>query len=123
MLSRGIGLLFIHKNGCGDAISETERSCAATIFKVESHISYRCSHHTGELFVAMDMFVAPREAIRYSANTALEGKTTTLHVHHTFMYISFPLLHNYDVKLPNFTFYGGRKQATTKFYTLFAHHP
>jgi len=32
----------------------------------------------------------------------LEGKTT-LHVHHTFLYISLPGLHNYDVKLPNLT--------------------
>ena len=27
-----------------------------------------------------------------------------------------PFLHDYDVKMPNFAFYGGRKQATTKFY-------
>ena len=27
-----------------------------------------------------------------------------------------PFLHDYDVNLPNFSFYGGRKQATTKFY-------
>ena len=27
-------------------------------------------------------------------------------------------LHDYDVKLPNFTFSGGRKQATTKCYSL-----
>ena len=40
-------------------------------------------------------------------------KTTTLHVHHTFLYISLPSLHDYDVKMPNCKFYGGRKQATT----------
>ena len=28
----------------------------------------------------------------------------TLHVHLTFLYISFPFLRDYDVKLPNFTF-------------------
>ena len=44
----------------------------------------------------------------------LEGKTTTLHVHHTLLYISLPFLHDYDV-----TFQGGRKQATTKFYFSF----
>ena len=38
---------------------------------------------------------------------SLEGKTTTLHVHHTFSYISLPCLH------------GGRKQATAKFYFFF----
>ena len=44
----------------------------------------------------------------------LEGKTTTLRVHHTLLYISLPFLHDYDV-----TFQGGRKQATTKFYFSF----
>ena len=32
------------------------------------------------------------------------GKTTTLHVHHVFLYISLPSLHDYDVKMHNFTF-------------------
>ena len=45
----------------------------------------------------------------------LISKTTTLHVHHAFLYISLPSLHNYGVKMPNFTFYGGRKQAKTTF--------
>ena len=47
------------------------------------------------------------------------SKTIALHVHHTFLYISFPFLHDYDVKMPNFVFYGGRKQATTKLYFSF----
>ena len=46
----------------------------------------------------------------------LISKTTTSHVHHVFLYISFPLLHDYDVKMPNFVFYGERNQATAKFY-------
>ena len=46
---------------------------------------------------------------------ALLSKTTTLQVHHAFLYISLPSLHDYDVKMPNFTFYGGRKQATMNF--------
>ena len=46
----------------------------------------------------------------------LLSKTTSLHVHHAFLYISLPLLHEHNVKMPLFTFYGGRKQATTKFY-------
>ena len=45
----------------------------------------------------------------------LISKTTTFHVYHTFLYISLPLLHDYDVKMPNFTIYGERKQATTNF--------
>ena len=46
---------------------------------------------------------------------ALICTTTTLHVHHPFFYISLPSLHDYDVQMPNFMFYGGRKQAMTKF--------
>ena len=38
----------------------------------------------------------------------LLSKTTTLLVHHAFLYISLPSLHYYDAKMPNFTFYGGR---------------
>ena len=45
----------------------------------------------------------------------LISKTTTSHMNHT----SFPFLHDYDVKIPNFAFFGGRKQATTKFYFCF----
>ena len=36
-----------------------------------------------------------------------------------FLYISFSFLHDYDVKMPNFAFYGGRKQVTAKFYFSF----
>ena len=50
--------------------------------------------------------------------TGLISKTTTSHVHHTFLYISFPFLHDYDVKMPYFALYRGRKQATTKFFSL-----
>ena len=34
----------------------------------------------------------------------LEDKTIALHMHLTFWYISLPFLHDYDVKLPDFTF-------------------
>ena len=47
------------------------------------------------------------------------SKTITLHVHHAYQYISLPFLHDYDVKLPNFAFYGLCKQSTTKFYFSF----
>ena len=46
----------------------------------------------------------------------LTSKTTTLHVHHAFCTFLCPFLHDCDVKMPNFAFYGGGKQATTKFY-------
>ena len=45
-------------------------------------------------------------------------KTTTLHVHHAFLYISLPSLHDYDVKMPNCKFYGGHKRATTNSFSL-----
>ena len=45
----------------------------------------------------------------------LISKTTILHVHHAFLYISLPSLHDYDVKMPNFTMYRGSTQATTRF--------
>ena len=35
--------------------------------------------------------------------------------HTFFLYIPLPSLHDYDVKMPNVTFYEGRKQASTKF--------
>ena len=47
---------------------------------------------------------------------ALLRKTTTLHVHHAFLYISLPSLHDYDVKMPNCKFFWGRKQATTNLF-------
>ena len=39
-------------------------------------------------------------------------------MHHAFLYISLSSLHDYNVKMPNFTFCGGRKRATTKFFFL-----
>ena len=37
----------------------------------------------------------------------LISKTTILHVHHSFLYISLPSLYDYDVKMPNLTMYRG----------------
>ena len=49
-------------------------------------------------------------------SNSLTRQTTTLHVHYTFLYISLPSLHDYHVKMPNFMFCEGQKQAMTKFY-------
>ena len=49
---------------------------------------------------------------------ALISKKITLHVRHTFSYISLPFSCDYDVKMPNFAFYGERKQATRNFTSL-----
>ena len=43
------------------------------------------------------------------------AKQQVWNVHNAFLYTSLPLMHDYDVKMPNFAFYGGRKQATIKF--------
>ena len=44
------------------------------------------------------------------------GKTTTLQVHHAFLYISLPSLHDYEVKMPNFMICPlGRENKTTAF--------
>ena len=45
-------------------------------------------------------------------------KTTNLHVHHAFLCISLPSLHDYDVKFPNFTFYGGRERRQRPFFCI-----
>ena len=71
----------------------------------------------------MDRRVTPPKQItsptwgqhQHHVNRLLISRTTTLLGHHTFLYISFLLLHDYDVKMPSFTFYGGREQSTTKF--------
>ena len=58
-----------------------------------------------------------RTATRTSKKpVGLISKTTTSHVHHVFLYISFLFFHYCDVKMPNFAVKGGPKQATTKFY-------
>ena len=49
-----------------------------------------------------------------NVTTGFISKTTTLHVHHACLYISLPVLHDYDVNMPKFSSYGVRKQATTK---------
>ena len=46
----------------------------------------------------------------------LFSKTIMLHVHHAFLYISLPSLHDYDVKLTNFAFCGGREKNSTTFF-------
>ena len=45
----------------------------------------------------------------------LDRRRACMHVHHAFWYISILSPHDYDAKMPNFTFYGERKQGTTNF--------
>ena len=63
----------------------------------------------------------------------LVSKKTTLHVHHAFLYIPLPSLHDYHVKWPNliiiiiiiiiiiFFFFWGRGRQGDKFYHLCLH--
>ena len=48
----------------------------------------------------------------------LISKTTTLHVHHAFLYISLSSLPDYNVKVPEFTFCRGRGHKTTTFFSF-----
>ena len=69
---------------------------------------------------ARDFKIGRRDDIENVNKTiGFVGKAKTLHVHRTFLYIYLSFLFDYDVKLPNFTFCKGRKQATTKFYFSF----
>ena len=45
----------------------------------------------------------------------LLSKTTTLHVHHGFLYIALSSLHDYNVKVPNFTFCRGHERRRLYF--------
>ena len=49
----------------------------------------------------------------------LISKTTILDAQRTFLCISLPSLHNYDVKMRNISVNGGVKQATTNFFFPF----
>ena len=43
----------------------------------------------------------------FNKTIGLISKTATLHVHHAFIFaFSLLFLHDYDVKMPNFAFYG-----------------
>ena len=61
----------------------------------------------------------PRATRTAKKTIDLFSKTITLHVQHTFLYISLPSLHDYDVvKMLNFTFYVGSENKTTIFFFL-----
>ena len=47
-------------------------------------------------------------ASKTAKKQVLISNTTVLLVHHAFLSISLPSLHDHDVKPPNFTFSGGR---------------
>ena len=59
-------------------------------------------------------------ATRTTKKIGLVGKTTALHLRHTFLYNKFSaFLHDRECEvMPNFTFYGGLKQAQKNFISL-----
>ena len=73
--------------------------------------SLPCSQAVGELKIRRRR----RQRERHKNNRFNNQKTTILRVHHAFLYISLPSLHDYDVKMPNFTLYRESTQATTRF--------
>ena len=42
-------------------------------------------------------------------------QTTTMRMHHAFLYIFLPSLHDYNMKMSNFTFCGGREHKAMTF--------
>ena len=52
-----------------------------------------------------------RQRERQKSNRFRLAKQQHLHVHHAFLCISFPSLHDYNVKMPNFTFWRGRENT------------
>ena len=80
------------------------------------------THVAVSLFWDTNMVVMWKHSIRdpYEIRTAigLVSKRTTLHVHHAFLNISLPSLHNYNVKWTNFKFFWGRERQGDKFYHL-----
>ena len=59
-----------------------------------------------------------RRQLERQKTIGVMSKTKTLHVHHAFLYVSLPSLHNYDVKWPNFKFTCERERQGDKFYHL-----
>ena len=58
-----------------------------------------------------------RQQQRQKSSRFKTGKTITLNVDHVFfLYISLPSLHDYDLKVPNFTFYGEREHKIITFF-------
>ena len=88
-----------------------------TEFSLSLHPLFWC--HMVSLSYISDLTKPRRRRQRERQNTIiLMSKTTTLHVHHAFLYISLPSLRNYDVKWPKFKFTWERKRQGDKFYHL-----
>ena len=59
-----------------------------------------------------------RQRERQKSNR-LSNQNNKLHVHHAFLYISLPSLHDYDMKVLNFTFYRASNTSDDEISFLF----
>ena len=80
------------------------------------HLIFPCAnvYHDGEGALPTTTATAIWQLERQKSNWFITQKGNFARAsHHPFLYISLPSLYDYDVKMPNCKFYGGRKQATT----------
>ena len=108
------------KGGLG---KNTEQKCQASNKAIEKNFAKNCKQATVYssndvlLLKALGSFADDGDGNQdVKKAIGLLRKTTNLHVHHAFLYISLPSLHGYNVKMPNCKFYRGRKQATTNLF-------
>ena len=106
LFSSNLTFLLLSKGWLDMKAKKFQKTRSPSIFQRSFHWRRRCR------IVSND--ADSNETVKKTID--LISKTTTLQVHNTFLYISCPFLHDYDVKMHNFAFYGGRKQATTNLF-------
>ena len=85
-------------------------SCISCLLPFDGFLKISCDRQQGAL--ATTAATATRMSKKQWAYWAKQQICTRITL---FLYISLPSLHDYDVKMHNFTFNGGRKRATTNF--------
>ena len=101
----------------------------ASIWRIKRDVISVIKFEAAQIHILSDVFVAFAVVVQARWMRSDDGdgneyvkkavvlitKTTTLRLHHAFLYMSWPSLHDYDVKMSDFTFYRGSTQETTKF--------
>ena len=85
-------------------------SCISCLLPFDGFLKISCDRQQGAL--ATTAATATRMSKKQWAYWAKQQICTRITL---FLYISLPSLHDYNVKMHNFTFNGGRKRATTNF--------
>ena len=80
--------------------------------KFEKHLTV----FTVYFLIASEDWGTVREHKQRRRREREKSKTTTLPGHHAFLYISLPSLHDCDVKISNFTFFGEHEHKRTTFF-------